>query len=141
SIVSGAIVTAAFAQSLSSNNAQTKPRYLPEYTASGDLVLPKNFHDCRDCREYSRSAGGQKSNVYDSNCVLDGYRPGQARPSRQLQPSRRQCHWRELPHGCNGDKATGAAARTPSYLRSAICACWVISRKPDIEPTSPNGRV
>src|SRR6516165_2856026 len=27
SIVSGAIVTAAFAQSLSSNNAQTKPRY------------------------------------------------------------------------------------------------------------------
>jgi len=45
SIVSGAIVTAAFAQSLSSNNAQTKPRYLPEYTASGDLVLPKNFHE------------------------------------------------------------------------------------------------
>src|SRR5262245_33438889 len=45
SIVGGAIVTAAFAQSLSSNNAQTKPRYLPEYTASGDLVLPKNFHE------------------------------------------------------------------------------------------------
>src|SRR4029453_2676867 len=45
SIASGAIVMAVFAQSLSSSSAQTRPRYLPEYTASGDLVLPKNFHE------------------------------------------------------------------------------------------------
>ena len=47
SIVSGVIVTAVFAQWLSSSHAQTpaQSRYLPEYTASGDLVLPKNFHE------------------------------------------------------------------------------------------------
>jgi hypothetical protein len=38
--VCGAIATAAFAQTPSN-----KPRYLPEYTASGDLILPKNFHE------------------------------------------------------------------------------------------------
>ena len=44
---SGVIAAAFFVQSLSSISAQTqtKPRYLPEYTASGDLVLPKNFHE------------------------------------------------------------------------------------------------
>jgi Cytochrome P460 len=45
SIASGVIVIAAFAQSPSDSGAQTKPRYLPEYTASGDLVLPKGFHE------------------------------------------------------------------------------------------------
>jgi len=47
SIASGVILTTVFAQWLSSTSAQsqTKPRYLPEYTASGDLVLPKNFHE------------------------------------------------------------------------------------------------
>jgi hypothetical protein len=47
SIVSGVIVTAVFAQWLSSTSAQapTRARYLPEYTASGDLILPKNFHE------------------------------------------------------------------------------------------------
>jgi hypothetical protein len=47
SIVSGVIVAAVLAQSLSSSNAQTptRSRYLPEYTASGDLILPKNFHE------------------------------------------------------------------------------------------------
>ena len=46
-VASGVIVTAFFVQSLSSSNAQTqtRPRYLAEYTASGDLVLPKNFHE------------------------------------------------------------------------------------------------
>jgi len=41
-IASGVIVITVFAQSLSSSRAQTKPRYLPEYTASGDLKLPPN---------------------------------------------------------------------------------------------------
>jgi Cytochrome P460 len=45
SIASGVIVIAAFAQSPPDSGAQTKPRYLPEYTASGDLVLPKGFHE------------------------------------------------------------------------------------------------
>src|SRR5260221_8847721 len=46
-VASGVIVTAFFVQSLSSSSAQaqTRPRYLPEYTASGDLILPKNFHE------------------------------------------------------------------------------------------------
>jgi hypothetical protein len=32
-------------ESLSNSSAQTKTRYLPEYTASGDLILPKDFHE------------------------------------------------------------------------------------------------
>ena len=47
SAVSALIVTTVFTQWLSSGTAQTqtRPRYLPEYTASGDLILPKNFHE------------------------------------------------------------------------------------------------
>jgi hypothetical protein len=44
-VASGAIATAFLVQSLSSSSAQTQARQLPEYTASGDLVLPKNFHE------------------------------------------------------------------------------------------------
>jgi hypothetical protein len=46
-IASGVVMTAVLAQWLSSGNAQTqtKPRYLPEYAESGDLLLPKNFHE------------------------------------------------------------------------------------------------
>ena len=40
-IASGLIVTTVLAQ----QTQQTRPRYLPEYTASGDLILPKNFHE------------------------------------------------------------------------------------------------
>jgi len=47
SIVSGVIVTAVLAEWLSSSDAQApaRPRQLPQYTASGDLVLPKDFHE------------------------------------------------------------------------------------------------
>ena len=46
-VASGVIATAFLVQSLSSSSAQTqtRPRYLPEYTASGDLLLPKNFRE------------------------------------------------------------------------------------------------
>jgi hypothetical protein len=44
-IATGVIATTVLAQSLSSSNAQTQPRYLPEYTAGGDLILPKDWHD------------------------------------------------------------------------------------------------
>jgi len=46
-VASGVIAAAFFLQSLSSSSAQTqtRSRYLPEYDASGDLLLPKNFHD------------------------------------------------------------------------------------------------
>jgi hypothetical protein len=38
--------TVAFAQSGSNDDsALTRKRYLPEYTASGDLILPKNFNE------------------------------------------------------------------------------------------------
>jgi hypothetical protein len=47
--IAGAVImtSALLAQWLSSTSAQTqtRPRYLPEYTASGDLVLPKNFRE------------------------------------------------------------------------------------------------
>jgi hypothetical protein len=45
-VASAVIVTTVFAQWLSSSaQTQTSPRYQPEYTASGDLILPKNFHE------------------------------------------------------------------------------------------------
>src|SRR3546814_3298343 len=45
--VSSAIsITAVDAQSESNGgSALTRERYLPEYTESGDLILPKNFHE------------------------------------------------------------------------------------------------
>lgn len=45
--VSGAFaITAVFAQSeTSEDSAQTKNRYLPEYTETGELLLPKNFNE------------------------------------------------------------------------------------------------
>jgi hypothetical protein len=42
SIASSAILSSLLVQSLSSSNAQQPPRYSPEYTASGELMLPKN---------------------------------------------------------------------------------------------------
>ena len=48
SIAGGIIATALFAQPTPMDlvNAMGKPqRYLPEYTESGDLILPKNFHE------------------------------------------------------------------------------------------------
>jgi hypothetical protein len=48
-ILTASITTAAIAsvvaQSPSDSSALSRPRYLPEYTASGDLVLPKNFRE------------------------------------------------------------------------------------------------
>ena len=45
-VVSTAVLTIAmFLESLTASSAQTRTRYLPEYTASGDLILPKNFHE------------------------------------------------------------------------------------------------
>src|SRR5580692_8575627 len=43
--IASVTVTALFAQSPSSSNAQTTSCYPPEYTASGELILPKNFHE------------------------------------------------------------------------------------------------
>ena len=40
-IVIGGMVTAVLAQA----PVQSRQRYLPEYTSSGDLILPKNFHE------------------------------------------------------------------------------------------------
>jgi hypothetical protein len=41
----GVAITAVFAQSSSGDGGATAARYLPEYTASGDLILPKNFRE------------------------------------------------------------------------------------------------
>jgi len=44
SLASGAVATTVFAQQNSTTGESTKC-YPPQYTASGDLILPKNFHD------------------------------------------------------------------------------------------------
>ena len=44
-IAVGLTLATVFAQTSSKRTAQTRSRYLPEYTASGDLILPKNFHE------------------------------------------------------------------------------------------------
>ena len=44
-VASGAIATILLVEPPSANSAQASACYLPEYTASGDLVLPKNFHE------------------------------------------------------------------------------------------------
>jgi Cytochrome P460 len=43
--VSGVITTALHAQAPSTINTQSKTCYPPEYTATGDLILPKNFRE------------------------------------------------------------------------------------------------
>lgn len=44
-IVASAVATAFIFDSLKPGAAQTRARYLPEYTADGQLLLPKNFHE------------------------------------------------------------------------------------------------
>jgi hypothetical protein len=44
-VASGAIATILLVEPPSANSAQASACYPPEYTASGDLVLPKNFHE------------------------------------------------------------------------------------------------
>ena len=44
-IATGVIVTTVFAQSLSSSSALNRSRYLPEYTAPADLIVPTSFHE------------------------------------------------------------------------------------------------
>ena len=41
----GVTVATVFAQSTTGKATSIGGRYLPEYTASGDLILPKNFHE------------------------------------------------------------------------------------------------
>jgi hypothetical protein len=44
-IIISAATSSLLLGALTSGRAQTSGRYLPEYTASGDLILPKNFHE------------------------------------------------------------------------------------------------
>lgn len=45
-IACGALMTAAvLSQAHADGAAPARARYLPEYTATGDLILPKNFHE------------------------------------------------------------------------------------------------
>jgi hypothetical protein len=45
-VFSAVAITAVFANSEFNNgSAPTRTRHLPEYTASGDLILPKNFNE------------------------------------------------------------------------------------------------
>src|SRR6516164_5567208 len=44
-ITGGAVATAVFVQSIATSGAQTRACYPPEYTSSGDLQLPRNFHE------------------------------------------------------------------------------------------------
>ena len=45
-VSSALVMTAAFSQSSSNDSStQMRKRYLPEYTESGELILPKNFNE------------------------------------------------------------------------------------------------
>ena len=44
-VVCAASAAVVFAQQPTGGSALTRSRYLPEYTASGELILPKNFHE------------------------------------------------------------------------------------------------
>jgi hypothetical protein len=44
-VVCAASAAVVFAQQPTDGSALTRSRYLPEYTASGELMLPKNFHE------------------------------------------------------------------------------------------------
>src|SRR5580658_9197818 len=44
-IASSVVATTLFFGSLKNGNAQSAKRYAPEYTADGQLLLPKNFHE------------------------------------------------------------------------------------------------
>ena len=44
-VVGGSIATGLLFGCLKHSSAQTTARYLPEYTPSGELILPKNFHE------------------------------------------------------------------------------------------------
>ncbi len=44
-IILSAVTSTLLLGTLTNGRAQTSGRYLPEYTASGDLILPKNFHE------------------------------------------------------------------------------------------------
>jgi hypothetical protein len=46
-VMGGAIAITVFTKLRSNSDAQTQTRlrYLPEYTADGDLILPKGFHE------------------------------------------------------------------------------------------------
>ena len=44
-VVTSAVATTLLFGSLKNGNAQTRTRYLPEFTADGQLLLPKNFHE------------------------------------------------------------------------------------------------
>lgn len=44
-IAGSAVATMLFFGSLKDSNAQSTARYLPQYTADGQLLLPKNFHE------------------------------------------------------------------------------------------------
>jgi hypothetical protein len=44
-VVGSAIAMALLLESFKHSNAQTRGRYLPEYTPAGELILPKNFHE------------------------------------------------------------------------------------------------
>ena len=44
-VVCAALAAVAFARTKPRHLPEHRPRYLPEYTASGELILPKNFHE------------------------------------------------------------------------------------------------
>ena len=70
---------AVFAQSGSNDgSAQTRKRYLPEYTAWGDLMLPKNFNEWVYVGSplTPNALNGDKANFPEFH---------RARPCRQLQ--------------------------------------------------------
>ena len=74
-----------------------------------DLVRRRVLGYCRD--QHSRQSRGQGVDHYDSNCLHNRERSSSARPGREFEPTRRQCHWRgSIDEGSCAETA-GARAR------------------------------
>jgi hypothetical protein len=83
-IASSVVATTVLVQCLSTSSAQAagKSRYLPEYTADGDLILPKNFHEWSSSDRPSPPTLGARSFPWpniDISCPLVAFACGQPR--------------------------------------------------------------
>jgi hypothetical protein len=69
----------------------------------------------------------------NGRCKVHGGKSTGPRTPEGLERSRR-ANWK---HGYYSREAKAERSRVGrQYLRSGICACWVISRKPDIEQSA-----
>jgi hypothetical protein len=81
-VSSTAIIAAAMLlESPTLSHAQTKTRYMREYTASGELILPKDFHEWATSDRRSRPTRSMVARPTSRNSITSTSSPGDARAS------------------------------------------------------------